>query len=106
MTFGSALADEPDTPSVCGSSSTWATTSLQGTDLTSPIDGVIVSWRVRGSGALDQGFTKAGASIELRVLRPAAGGQYTAVARSASVPLGLADAVVGPTHTRLEVHRG
>ncbi|MDX6644249.1 MAG: hypothetical protein QOD76_2211 [Solirubrobacteraceae bacterium] len=106
MTFGSALADPPDTPSVCGSSSTWATTSLEGTDLTSPIDGVIARWRVRGSGAHDQAFTKSGASVELRVLRPAAGGEYTAVGRSASVPLGLTDAVVGPTDTRLEVHQG
>jgi hypothetical protein len=105
MTFGSALADPPDTPSVCGPS-TWATTSLQGTVLTSPIDGVIVSWKVRGSGALDSAFTQPGASVALRVLRLASGGAYTAVGRSGSVPLPLTDAVVGPNPTRLEVHQG
>jgi hypothetical protein len=67
-----------------------------GANVASPLTGVLVRWRMLGNAS--------GAPFEVRVLRPAAGGQYTGAGTGApEVPVGL-----GPTTfaTRLPVQAG
>src|SRR5437763_11402801 len=59
VTIGSDLAHAPNTAVFCSPSVTWALTALPMHTAASPINGVIVRWRIRGSGS-------SGSTIALR----------------------------------------
>lgn len=103
-TIGSDLGSSGDILLDCPTTDpcTAAQTALPGRQVTSPIDGVIVRWRV-GDGT---------GSMSLRVLRSAAGGTFTGVARSdaATPPVGPSDVGQPPTistfPTRIPIRAG
>jgi hypothetical protein len=76
VTIGSDLAPDP-VNAACTADCTLANTTLPDGQVTSPIQGVVVRWRVRAGAS--------GGPIALRlvVLRPAGSGTYTNVSRSA-----------------------
>jgi hypothetical protein len=80
VTIGSDLSPDPNA-GVVGSNAahTIATVSLPGGTVNSPIDGVVVRWRVRADGA-DAG----GNPVRLKVIRPAEGGEYSGINTSAT----------------------
>jgi hypothetical protein len=71
VTVGSPFTVTPNGTATCGGPCTWANTALaeSGANVTSPISGTIVRWRIAG------GYT--GGPFELRVIRSAGGGLYT-----------------------------
>jgi hypothetical protein len=75
VTIGSDLSAAPFGGLGCaGAACTWASTGIPGQQTTSPIDGVVVRWRLRvGETGLG------GQQIRLKVVRPTGGGEYTAV---------------------------
>lgn len=79
VTIGSDLAPEPNAaPSCVGTSAcTLANAAVAGASAASPIDGVVVRWRVRSAGA-DVG----GNPVRLKVARPSLGGAFTGISTS------------------------
>ena len=75
ITVGSVLPPG-STPEEFKEASTWFNTALpeKGANLTSPVNGLLVRWRVQGA---------VGGPFTLRVLRPNGSGAYTAVGSSA-----------------------
>ena len=74
VTIGSDLAPDPDA-AVCPLNNPCTVTNsvLPGAAITSPLDGVIVQWRVRADTSGEPVI------LRLNVLRPGAGGVYTSV---------------------------
>ena len=70
VTVGSPMTMPANGTSVCGAACTLANTRLgeSGADVTSPISGTIVRWRLAGGST--------GGPFELRVIRPAGGSLY------------------------------
>jgi RTX calcium-binding nonapeptide repeat (4 copies) len=81
VTIGSDLAPDPDVDSGCDfdAACTVSPTAIPGGTLTSPIDGVVVRWRVRSAGA-----DPSGDPVRLKVISPAGGGAYTNTSTSAT----------------------
>jgi hypothetical protein len=77
VVVGSPLEGEFKGQECTSPQGTWANDTLgePGANATSPVDGVVVSWRMLGN------FTS-GKPFELRVLRPAGGGAYTGAGTS------------------------
>lgn len=77
VTVGSPLTGPYFSTVTCGNAAgcTWANTALAepGANVTSPISGVVVRWRIAGNY---------GGTFKLRILRPASGGQYTGAGTS------------------------
>jgi hypothetical protein len=68
VTIGSDLAPAPVNGLSCSTAScTWANTSLPGQQITSPVNGVVVRWRVRVAST-------PGADMRLKVIRPVGSG--------------------------------
>jgi hypothetical protein len=82
-TIGSDLSPGPSNSGTCSPAKDPCTVAnlppLGGEELSSPIDGVVVRWRVRASN--DE---PGGTPLRLRVIRPAAGGLFTAISSSAT----------------------
>ncbi len=78
IVVGSSLTGAFNGQDCTGPSGTWANDTLgeASVDASSPVDGVVVSWRMHGN------FTN-GQTFDLRVLRPAGGGAYTGAGTSA-----------------------
>jgi hypothetical protein len=76
VTIGSDLTPDPIN-SVGAGARTVANSQIPGQQVTSPIDGVVVRWRIRA-------FDGFGSNVRLRVLRPAGAGQFTGVNSSAT----------------------
>jgi hypothetical protein len=76
VTIGSSLATPPNANGTCGSPSCTVLGLTKAPNLsTSPIDGFVVSWSTfSGSGTIGTY-----GNVRLRILRPAAGGAFTAV---------------------------
>ena len=76
VTVGSPMTMPATGTSLCGAACTWANTALgeSGANVTSPISGTIVRWRLAGGST--------GGPFELRVIRPAGGGLYTGAGTS------------------------
>jgi RTX calcium-binding nonapeptide repeat (4 copies) len=73
ITIGSDLAPDPVNAGTClAGSCTAANTALPGQQVTSPIQGVIVRWRVRAANTETT-------PVRLRVIRPQSGGVYTGI---------------------------
>jgi hypothetical protein len=87
---------------VTGSPSVFSQTSLAGAQLTSPVDGTLVTWRIRGARA-----GPAVNTLTLRVVRPS-GGQIVGEASSApqTIPNNLDDDVLRTFSTSLPIHAG
>ena len=100
VTIGSDLSAPVGDPFSCGSGCTIATTSLPGLTVASPIDGVLVRWRARVSIP----SRPLSDTIELRTLRPAGGGSYTARGSDRGTP--TANGAVSTFAARLRVSRG
>lgn len=97
VTVGSPLSATFTLGSVPGPY-TSANTALgeAGSDVTSPVDGVVVGWQIAGGPP----FTE-GTGFELRVLRPAEGGGFTGAGTSApATPIG------NPAPASLPIHAG
>lgn len=100
VTIGSDLPAPVGDPFTCSSGCTIATMALPGRTVASPIDGVLVRWRARvaiPSRPLSD-------TIELRTLRPAGGGAYTARGSDRGTP--TANGAVNTFTARLPVSRG
>jgi hypothetical protein len=78
VTLGSPLTNPGLVPQAFGPAGTVAQTALPGATLVSPFNGTIVSWRVIGAS---------GGPFKLRVVRPLAGGLFTAAGTATSGPL-------------------
>ena len=100
VTVGSDLPAPIGDPFTCTSGCTIAATSLPGRMVASPIDGVLVRWRARVS-IPSQPLSD---TIELRTLRPAGGGSYTARGSDRGTP--RANGAVNTFAARLPVRRG
>ncbi len=86
VTVGSPMTMPANGTAVCGAACTWANTALgeSGANVTSPISGTIVRWRLAGGST--------GGPFELRVIRPAGGGLYTGFGTSSPAqPVGSGD---------------
>ncbi len=79
VTIGSDLAPDPP-DSACAVDCTITNSTLPGSQLTSPVQGVVVRWRVRAGAS--------GGSVDLRlsVIRPGPGGVYSGISKSAVQP--------------------
>jgi hypothetical protein len=97
-TFGSDLDLAPNLASCIQSPCTVANTTLPGAQLTSPIDGVVVRWRVRVSGQATL--------LMLYVIRPAAGGAYSFVDSSTPEAIPVTADQVLPFATRQPIAAG
>lgn len=97
--IGNGLSNANDGTIGCGPPCTVFQANQPGAALTSPYDGTIVSWSYRS--------TDVGATYQLRVLRPAGGGQFLGVGTSPSaiVPNAM-DTVKGPIPVSLPVKAG
>src|SRR5438874_11127692 len=77
VTVGSQLSGPYFSTVTCGDAGgcAWANTALAdpGANVTSPVTGAVVRWRIAGNYS---------GTFSLRILRPAGGGQYTAVGTS------------------------
>jgi hypothetical protein len=82
VTIGSSLSLQATVGIGCTPAGTFFQTGLPGSQLASPVDGVITRWRLKYSGAPQQPFE----SYQLRVLRPVAGGQWLGAGTSPPVP--------------------
>jgi hypothetical protein len=93
-TIGSDLAPNPvAAPGCVGTSAcTLANLTVGGTSAASPIDGVVVRWRVRSAGT-----DVSGNPVRLKIARPAAGGAYLGVSTSATET--ITDTAVATTFT-------
>ena len=83
VTVGSPLVGNFSQTSFGGGPNTWANIALgaPGADVTSPVDGVVIRWRMTGAYS--------GGPFRLRVLRPTGGGAYTGAGTSTPVtPVG------------------
>lgn len=79
VTTGSNLSSDPSANIACAGNCTYAQEVLgaaqtAGGGLTSPIDGVIVRWRLKAASA--------GGTVHLRVLRPSGGATFAGVGTS------------------------
>jgi len=85
VTLGSDLAQTPDFSESCFPhiSCTFANTTLPGRQLASPIDGVVVRWRVRGTNTVAGG-------MRLKVMRPT-GTAFTGVGTGPTQTIGIND---------------
>jgi hypothetical protein len=85
VTIGSDLAPNGgNSPCAGGMPCTQAQTALPGAQITSPVDGTVVRWRLR------PGQTGISASnVRLRVLRPAGGGLFATVSSSTTQTTGV-----------------
>ncbi len=102
VVVGSPLNKEFGGSLCSGPSGTWVNETLSeaGADATSPVDGAVVGWAVRG------GYS-AGNPFELRVLHPAGGDAYTAVGTSAPErPAGGILTTYSSFHTDLPIKAG
>ena len=97
-TLGSTLEDSAE--ATFGGGPTVYQERAPGETLSAPTDGTITSWRVRSGDG--------GAKYELRVLRPSAGGTYTAAGTSPvqTVPADGEEKVRGPFPVSLPVKAG
>jgi Ca2+-binding RTX toxin-like protein len=101
VTIGSDLSGADSTVS-CGTPCTAIGTALPGRAVTSPMDGVLVRWRV-GNGT---------GTMVFRVVRNAGGGAYTGVGRSAPATVTAPPAqpgqppVISTFEARIPVHAG
>jgi hypothetical protein len=81
VTIGSDLSPAPSSAGTCTPPTDPCTVAnlalLGGGELSSPIDGVVVRWRARASN--DE---PGGTPLRLRVIRPRAGGSFTAISSS------------------------
>ena len=79
VTIGSDLAPDPDSSASCavGDTCTIANSVVSGASTSSPLDGVVVRWRVRSAGA-----DFFGDPARVKVIRPAVGGEFTGVSTS------------------------
>jgi hypothetical protein len=88
VTVGSTLSSPPAAQRQCNTLCTWVqTTANPGapTGMRSPVSGTVVRWRIREGGSATI------PPVALRVVRPAAGGQFLGVGTSATViPAALA----------------
>jgi hypothetical protein len=97
-TFGSDLDPAPSLGSCIIFPCTVATTTLPGAQLTSPIGGVVVRWRVRVNGPATL--------LMLSVIRPAAGGAYSFVGSSSPEAIPVTTDQVLPFATRQPIAAG
>jgi hypothetical protein len=75
VTIGSDLTPDPMNSVACIGACTKANTANPGQQVSSPIDGVVVRWRLRGQAGIGEPV-----DFKLRVLRPnAAGTSYTGI---------------------------
>jgi hypothetical protein len=105
ITIGADLSTPATQPNSCSNQTgdpfgcTWFNTTVPGRTVTSPIDGVIVTWRIHpedGSDAQD---------VRLRIIRPAGGNTHESGGASTAHPISTTQALqVFPT--RLPVHTG
>lgn len=93
VTIGSDLAPDPDSGPACVGTNpcTLANLTVAGTPAGSPMDGVVVRWRVRSAG------TGVDDAVRLKVARPTGGGAFTGVSTSATEP--ITDTSVATTFT-------
>jgi len=97
--LGSSLLDPQGGNVFGGEKVTVYQVAASGEELTAPADGTITSWSVR-SGDM-------GAEYELRIVRPSAGGKFTAVGTSAPQPVpDSTDTARGPFAVGLPVKKG
>lgn len=99
VTVGSPLTGAVFSTVTCGNGAgcTWANTALggAGTNVTSPVSGVVVLYRIAG------GYS---GTFKLRVLRPAGGGQYTGAGTSS--PTTATGTATLPIATSLPIQAG
>ena len=74
VVIGSDLANPPNANGTCGVPCTLLPT-VSPSPLTSPVDGAVVSWTTFGGSGTVGTF----GNLQLRIIRPAGGGAYTAV---------------------------
>lgn len=74
ITIGSDLTKAPTLGLLCSPTCTLYSPAIPGRDTASPIDGVVVRWRIRAGSTAGP--------VQLRVTRPAAGGQSTGLSTS------------------------
>ena len=81
VTLGSDLTKTPFGALPCSDATcTFAQTALPGRQLTSPIDGVVVSWRMKAQPS-------ASGTVRIKVIRNAGGIPYTGVSTSPDIPI-------------------
>jgi|SRR5690242_124116 len=102
ITIGSSLSTATNASQVTSASTVYSQTSLAGAQLTSPVDGTLVTWRIRGARS-----GPAANTLTLRVVRPS-GGQIVGEASSApqTIPNNLDDDVLRTFSTSLPIHAG
>jgi hypothetical protein len=102
VTIGSSLSTATNASEITAGSTVYAQTALAGAQLTSPVDGTVVTWRVRGARS-----GPAANTLTLRVVRPS-GAEIVGVSSSASetLPNNLDDDVLRTFSTSLPIHIG
>jgi hypothetical protein len=96
VTLGSDLSQPAADGVACSTSCTVVQSGLPGRTITSPLDGVIVRWRIRTNGA--------GGPFQLRVAEPFTGDQRIGAGWSAA---GSASAAgISEFQTRMQIHAG
>jgi hypothetical protein len=94
VTIGSDLSSSgvPDNCNPAGCQFTNMQTVLPGRQVSSPISGVVVRWRVRSAGG----------SVRLRIVRPVEGGLFSGLARSEIVNVTSGEVQEFPTRLPIE----
>jgi hypothetical protein len=104
VTLGSSLSTATTAYEQTAGSTVYSQTALTGAQLTSPMDGTVVTWRVRGAGT--NGMMNPN-TLTLRIVRPS-GGEIVGVASSApqTFPTNIDDDVLRTFSTSLPIHIG
>jgi hypothetical protein len=104
VTIGSPLSSATNASEQTAGSTVYAQTSLAGAQLTSPVDGTIVTWSVRGAQTNGGATTN---TLTLRDVQPS-GGQIVGVSSSApqTFPNDIDDDVLRTFSTSLPIHVG
>lgn len=104
VTIGSDLAPEPLAGLGCPGADpcTVTNTVIPGAQILSPVDGVVVRWRVRADNS-EMGAMPLG--VRLKVVRPL-GGPFTGVSTSATTPIQVAGATTYTSPTQQPIKAG
>jgi hypothetical protein len=105
VTIGSSLSRATNGSWQTAGPTVYVQTSLNGAQLTSPVDGTLVAWRIRG--ARTNGMANPN-DVTLRVLRPDPGGQFVGAGSSGlqTLPNNLDDDVTRTFSASIPIHVG